>query len=314
MTGGDLLQAVLTGLSIGAVYGLVGIGFVLVWSLTRVIPLAHGDVVVGSVLLAVAALLGRHPSAVPPSLLRSVLLVLATVAVGVLLSVGVYVAAVRPFLDPRTGSADVVGWAAGGVTAALVIRAAVTLALPAAAYAVPDPLHLDSLTSSGSLRLPGDTSLPVRVLPVLAIAVVVAVLTDLVLRRTRWGRAVRAVAEDRAGAALCGLSAERIVIGAFALAGGLAAIAGILDAPAQAVSADSGPLLGLAGGAAALLAGMASARGAMLGGLAIGVVQQVVAASSDAASSWATLLPLLVLVAALVVRPLGRRRGEPAMP
>ena len=59
MTGGVLLQAVISGLSVGAVYGLVGLGFTLVWSLTRVLALAHGDVVVASVLIAVLAVIGR---------------------------------------------------------------------------------------------------------------------------------------------------------------------------------------------------------------------------------------------------------------
>ena len=75
MTGGVFLQAVISGLSIGAVYGLVGLGFTLVWSLTRVLALAHGDVVVASVLVAVLAVVGRTPVASSPDAWHSVLLV-----------------------------------------------------------------------------------------------------------------------------------------------------------------------------------------------------------------------------------------------
>src|SRR3954453_5110629 len=140
MSGGVLLQALVSGLSVGAVYGLVGVGFTLVWSLTRVLALAHGDIVVGSVLLAVLAVVGRTPVALSPGVGHSVALVVLTLAIGLALSVLSYVVAVRPFLDRRHRSEDVMGWVAGGVTAGLVIRTSVALALPPAPYARPDPV------------------------------------------------------------------------------------------------------------------------------------------------------------------------------
>src|SRR3954463_6790051 len=99
LSGALLLQAVLSGLSIGAVYALVAIGFTLVWSLTRVLALAHGDIVVGSVLIAVLAVLGRTPVALSPDAVHSLGLVLLTLVAGVVLAVTSYVVAVRPFLD-----------------------------------------------------------------------------------------------------------------------------------------------------------------------------------------------------------------------
>src|SRR4051794_32710930 len=99
MSGGVLLQALVSGLSVGAVYGLVGVGFTLVWSLTRVLALAHGDVVVGSVLVAVLCVVGRTPVALSPDVGHSLALVALTLLAGVALSVLCYVAAVRPFLD-----------------------------------------------------------------------------------------------------------------------------------------------------------------------------------------------------------------------
>lgn len=310
---GVVLQAVISGLSVGAVYGLVGLGFTLVWSLTRVLALAHGDVVVASVLIAVLAVVGRTPVASSPGVGHSLLLVVLTLVAGVVLAVVSYVVVVRPFLDRRHRSADVLGWVAGTVTAGLVIRTALGLALPAAAYAVPDPLHLDGLTSSGVVDLPGGTTVTVRTFAVFAVAVVVAIATDHFIRRSRLGRGMRAVADDVDAASLCGVNVERVVVAAFVLAGLLAAVAALLDSPAHAVAVDSGALLGLAGAAAALLGGLGSPRGALLGGLALGVAQQLVASSDHLGASWATTLPLAVLVAVVAVRPEGLGTGRRAV-
>ena len=310
MTGGVFLQAVISGLSVGAVYGLVALGFTLVWSLTRVLALAHGDLVVGSVLVTVLIVVGRTPVASSPGVGRSLLLVGLALAAGVLLAVASYAVAVRPFLDRSHRSEDVLGWVAGTVTTGLVIRTALGLALPAAAYAVPDPLHLDGLTSSGVVDLPGGTTVTVRSFAVFGVAVVVAIAVDRFISSSRTGRGMRAVADDVDAAALCGVNVERVVIAAFALAGVLAAVAALLDSPAHSVAVDSGALLGLAGAAAALLGRLGSPRGALLGGLALGVAQQLVAASDHLGASWATTLPLAVLVAVVAVRPGGLGAGQ----
>jgi branched-subunit amino acid ABC-type transport system permease component len=307
MSGGVLLQAVVSGLALGAVYGVVAIGFTVVWSLTRVLALAHGDTVVAAVLVAVIVVVGRTPVAGSTSAGASIALVLLALAVGVLLSLAAYAVAVRPFLDAAHRSADVTGWVAGTVTAGLVIRTALALALPAAAYAVPDPLHLDDLTDSGALSLPGGGTVSVRALPVLGIALAVSVAAGWFLRASRAGRGMRAVADDVDAAALCGVPVERAVVTAFALAGLLAGVAGLLEAPGRSVAVDSGVLLGLAGAAAALLGRLGSPSGAIAGGLALGVAQQVVAATDSLGAAWGPLVPLLALVVVVAARPEGLR-------
>jgi branched-chain amino acid transport system permease protein len=310
MSGGVLLQAVVSGLSVGAVYGLVGLGFTLVWSLTRVLALAHGDIVVGSVLIAVLVVVGRTPVALSPGVGQSVGLVLLALAAGVLLSLASYAVAVRPFLDLGHRSEDVLGWVAGGVTAGLVVRTGLALALPAAAYAVPDPLHLDGFTASGSVGLPGGGSVTVRSFAVLAVALVVAAAADWFVRASRVGRGMRAVADDVDAATLCGVPVGRVVLTAFGLAGLLAAVAGLLDAPGRSVAVDSGVVLGLAGAAAALLGRLGSPRGAVVGGLALGVGQQLVGAWSHLGAAWASIVPLAALVVVLAARPAGLRGGR----
>ena len=312
MSGGVLLQAMVSGLAIGAVYGVVALGFTIVWSLTRVLALAHGDTVVAAALVAVLVVVGRTPVAMSASFGSSIVMVVLALAAGVALSLLVYVVAVRPFLDAARRSADVTGWVAGTVTAGLVIRTGLALALPAAAYAVPDPLHLDELTASGVLQLPGGGTVAVRALPVLGIALAVAVAADWFIRSSRTGRGMRAVADDVDAAVLSGVPVERVVVVAFAAAGLLAGVAGLLDAPGRSVSVDSGVLLGLAGAAAALLGRLGSPRGAVAGGLALGVLQQLVGAVEHLGAAWVPLVPLLVLLVVLAVRPEGLRAGRTA--
>lgn len=305
MSGGVALQALVTGLALGAIYGLVGLGFSVLWSLTRVIAFAHGDLVIGSVMLAVLAVIGTTPVAISPDVVHSIALVVLTLALGLALSVASYAVAIRPFLGRGHRGEDLLGWVAGGVTAGLVVRTALGVALPAAAYAVPDPLHLNDLTASGVVSLPGGGTVGVRVFPALAIAVLVAVAVDRLLVLSTTGRAIRSIADDPDAAALCGVPIERTVVIAFAAAGLLAAVAALLYAPAGAVGVDRGVVLGLDGAAAAMLGRLGAPRDAVVGGVVLGVVQQLTQVTSHLGAAWSELLPLMVLVVVLAVRPDG---------
>jgi branched-chain amino acid transport system permease protein len=306
---GVLLQAALSGLSAGSVLGLVALGFTLVAGTVRVLHLAHGDVVVAAVFTAVLGVLGSTPVAVALAPGPAVAFVVLVLAAGALLSAAVALLAVRPHLpDAATGrSEDVLGWVAGGVAAGLLLREGLGLLLPQQGYAVPDPLRLDALTASGVLALPGGQVLPARVPAVLGLALLAGLLTERLLVRSQFGRALRAVADDPDAAALCGVPARRVVLQSFVLAGLLAGFAGLLDAPGRAsLSVDDGVVLGLAGIAAALLGGLGSPRGALLGGLGLGLLQSLVVTALGARFS--DLVPLALLVVLLAVRPEGLRR------
>ena len=90
----------MTGLATGAAYGLIALGFTLVHRLTRVLALAHGDVVIGAVFVAVLAVIGTTPVAAPLGAGSALALLVVALAAGAALSVAVYVVALRPFL-PR---------------------------------------------------------------------------------------------------------------------------------------------------------------------------------------------------------------------
>lgn len=303
MDAGVLLQAVLTGLSSGAVLGLVALGFTLVAGTVRVLHLAHGDVVVAAVLTAVLVVLGNAPVATVLGPAPAVAFLLLALGAGAGLSVGVAALAVRPWLADavRGRPGDPLGWLAGTVAAGLVLRELLGLLLPGQGYAVPDPLRLSSLAPDGVVRLPLGVVLDARVPAVLLLALALGVAVERTVVRTRLGRGMRALAEDADAAVLCGVPARRVVLLSFAVAGLLAGAAGVLDAPGGAVAVDDGVVLGLSGAAAALLGGLGDLRGALLGGLALGVLTQLVVAL--AGPGWSDVVPLGALVVLLAVQP-----------
>lgn len=291
------LQALVAGLAVGAAYGLVGFGFTLVYRLVRVLNLAHGDLVVGSVFTAVLVVVGSTPVALQPSVPGSVALVVVAVVAGAVLSGATYLGVIRPYVG-----LDVTGWAVGAIAAGLLVRTVLGLALPAQAYAVPDPLRL-----SGVVSLPGGTTVPVRLLGAAAVGVAIGLLADRYVVRSRAGRGMRAVADDPDAATLVGVPVDRVRLGAFALAGALAGLAGLLYAPGRALALDAGVILGLKGVAAALIGGLGSVRGALLGGLALGVLEQAAVAAPALGAAYADVLPLALLVVVLALRPEGLR-------
>jgi branched-chain amino acid transport system permease protein len=260
------------------------------------------------VLIGVLGLLGRTPVATALDVPRSIAFVALVLAAGALLAAAVAVLVVRPALpdQARGRRGDLLGWVAGGVAAGLLVRAVLGLLLPQQGYAVPDPLRLSSLSGDGVLQLPGDSTLPARVIGVLAIGVLVGLAAEAYLNRSRLGHALRAVADDPDAALLCGVDVRRVVLLAFVAAGLLAGVAGLLDAPGRAVSVDDGVVLGLEGVAAALLGRLGSLRGALVGGLAVGLVQSVAVWAGGAAMQ--DVAPLTLLVVLLALRPQGVSR------
>ena len=293
MSGAVAVQALVTGAATGATYGLIALGFSLVHRLTGVIAFAHGDVVVGAVFVAVLAVVGTAPIATTPGVGTVIALLVVTLVAGAALSAGVYVLAVRPFL-PR---ADVVGWGAGGLAAGLLVRELLGLPFSQQAYALPDPLG-----SAGVLSLGGGITVPVRALEVLAIGLAVGVAVERALALTGAGALVRAVSEDRLAASLLGVPCERVILAAFALAGALAGLAGLLVAPASPIGLDDGVLLGLKGITAALLFRLGSLRLALLGGLVLGVLEAFIVAWTALGARWAEVIPLALLAVLAAAR------------
>lgn len=287
--------------------------------MSGVLNFALGDLVSLPVFVFLFALGGGGAVAVagasPPAVaVAAVAAALVTVAAALaLLRFGV-----APFLARRS----TLGWIAATAAGGILIQALIAVRFTAESYSVPDLIPVSRLGRDGVIDLPGGGVLELRLVVVLAVALTLAVAFDSWSSRSTTGRAMRAAADAPDAARLCGISPERLQLVAWGLAGALAVASGLLIAPSRPVTVALGVIIGLKGVAAAVLGRLGSARGAVVGGLSLGVAESVLTSVSLPAMSLGALrLPqlgpaggaqdvvaLLALVVLLAVVP-GRLGG-----
>jgi branched-chain amino acid transport system permease protein len=274
-------QTVIGGISLGAVYALIALGFSLVYRTMGLVNFAHGNVVtVGAYLASTFYLSTRLPFA-----LAMVAAILVTGVIGLVIE-----RVLRP-LENRDFDLMLIGTIGFGI----VLDALIIMIWGATGRAVPSPVPSAPLVFLG---------LRVRTydLVVLAIAAVATVLLVLFLSRTKRGTAMQAVAMDHEAATAVGIHVGRSNAIAFMIGAGLAALAGGLIGPLLYVSPALGGALGIKGFAAAILGGFGSIPGAIVGGLAIGILDSYSAGHFQGYSELVTFLVFTVLV---MVRPTG---------
>jgi branched-chain amino acid transport system permease protein len=247
-----LMQYLASGLVVGGVYALIGLGFVTAYSVTRIINFAQGEfVMLGALLMVSASRLGL------PLPLALAATVGAVAALGALLQRG----AIQPIrgASPLTVLIVTIG-------ASIAIRGVALVAWGT------DPFALPAFSPGPPLVVLG--AVVVRQgLWVLAVAAAVFALLWLFFTRTYAGSAVRACAGNPRGARLMGIRVHRVGMLAFALSGALGAVAGAVIAPITYATYDMGLMLGLKGFVAAVLGGLVSPAGAILGGFLLGVLE-----------------------------------------
>lgn len=277
----DLLQLLFAGLSQGAVYALIAIGFVAIFTVSGVINLAQGEFAALAGLVAISA----RASGLP--LVVAVVLAVVTVAV---------VAGVmeRLTIAPVKSMTTLVS---------LILTLGVSTALKALMLLVygPNAEGLQAITP-GSVTVVG-VSIRYQDLWILAVAALVSLAVYWFYDRTLTGKALRACAEQPVAARLVGISLGRASLLSFVIAGSVGAVAGVLASPVYFTSWESGLILGLKGFVAATLGGLVSVRGAVLGGLVLGVLETLTAGYISTGLRDAVAFLLLIVV--LVVRPNG---------
>jgi branched-chain amino acid transport system permease protein len=274
----EFLQFAFSGLTVGAVYALVALGFTLIYNACDVINFAQGEfVMLGGMTTVFLGLAGV------PLPLAAVLAIIFTLIVGLALH--------RFAIEPARGS---------GAVVLIIITIGASIFLRGAAQVVFDKrFHsLPPFLPGDAIRLGGATILP-QSLVVLAGAVVVVVLLWAFIERTLLGKAMVATAANEIAARLVGIDTRRIVGLSFAISAAMGAVAGILITPITLTSYDVGTLLALKGFAAAMLGGMGSGVGAVIGGLLLGLLEAFAAGylSSQYKDAVAFLLILIVLLA-----------------
>jgi branched-chain amino acid transport system permease protein len=266
-----ILQAVLSGLALGGVYAIVALGFHITHTTTKTFNFGQGEFLMAGAFAAVSGVLLLSGKGVTGSLEPSDVtlltylggLVLSVVALGVL-GVLLYYTAVRPFVG--LGG---LAWVMSTIGFGIIIQNVALAVWGPSSMVLPSPLGSDVI------RIGGAGILPQEIL-VLVASVVVMFALDLLGRKTIVGKAVRAVAQSTSAATLMGINVSAIVVLAFVVSSSLAGLAGLLIAPITTASVYMGLALALKAFSAAIVGGMSNARGCMLGGFLLGLMESLV--------------------------------------
>ena len=265
------LQILAGGFAAGAVYGLVAVGHSLVFRLTGVVHFAFGELIALGVFVTLFVAAGSGPvSQTSVGGGRFLLALVVGLLVTAAASVGAYFLAIEPY----RARGSVIGWVGASLAVAFTIRTLLVVFFDRPAYVFPDPIPFRRLGDDGVWHLGGAT-IQVRSIFVAAAALVLAALGMRLLQRTRFGRALEAIAQDFDAAVIVGLPVSLLVGLAFALAGVGASLAAVLAAPSTAFDVDAAARYGLYGLVAAVVAWF-DARQALFAGIALGLIQSTV--------------------------------------
>lgn len=278
----ELLQYLLSGVTVGAVYALVALGFTLIYNASDVVNFAQGEfVMLGGMITFFAWQAGI------PLPLAALLAILAAATIGVLLN--------KLAIEPARGAP---------VASLIIITIGASIFLRGSAQLVFDKqLHrFPSFSGDDPLRIFGATMLP-QGLWVIAGAVAVFLALWLFFARTLTGKAVLATANNRIAASLVGINPNHMMTLSFAVSAAIGALAGVLVTPITLTSYDLGVAMALKGFAAAMLGGMGVPAGALVGGLLLGLIEALTAGYISSVYKDAVAFVLILVI--LFARPQG---------
>jgi branched-chain amino acid transport system permease protein len=280
----DIVQLFVAGLATGAIYALVAIGFTLLWQTSQTINFAQGEFVM---LPAFFVLIGMKHFGLAfwPAVAAGA--IVAVIVLGFLFK--------RLVVDPmiRHGVLPLV---IATIGLAILMKETVREFYGADAQPFPPLAAATNVTVLGA-------TFAVQSLVVLAIGVVAVVMLQLFLNGTRTGRCMQATAQNPTLARLLGIPVERMILLTFLINGALVTLASVLITPIYLAKFTNGEWLGLYAFIAAIIGGFNQVRGAIVGGLLLGVVDNFAAAYIS--SQYRMALPLLVLIVVILFRPQG---------
>ena len=278
----QLLQYLITGISVGMVYGLVGLGLTIVYNATGIINFAQGEFAMLGGMVAVVL----HAAGMP--LWATVILAVAAVTV---IALGVERLAVYP-LRGRPIMTIIIAT----IGASLVLQGGAKLVWGAQAVKLP------SFSGDTPIRL-GSAGVDPQRIWMVGLAALAVLLVQLFFSYTLVGKAMRASALSRSAARLCGISSDGMVRLAFAMSGALVALGGAVVTPVELMRYSQGAQYTLTGFLAAVVGGLGSGMGAVVGGVALGTVESL--AKGYISSGWSKAIALGVARALLWLRPQG---------
>ena len=280
----DFLQLVISGLATGAIYALAAIGFTLLWQTTQTINFAQGEFMMLPAFFALAAM--RWAGA--PFWLACIVAVIAAV-----LFLGV--AYKKVIIDPLRGQ-PVLAVVISTLALAIFLKDGVKDVYSAEAQSFPTILP-DTMLSFGGVNV------SLAQIGVLIVATGTILLLSWFLNQTRTGRQMQATAQNPTVARILGINIERMILYTFLINGALAGMASLLISPIYLAKFSNGEVLGMAAFVAAIVGGFNQVRGAIVGGLVIGVVDNLAAAYVS--TQYRQAVPLFLLVLIILFRPQG---------
>jgi len=291
------LQELVNGITTGALYALVALGFSMVYGVLKLLNFAHGDLyMIGAYIgfFVIQWFGGSTALTIPVPLLLVIMFVLAAGLVGGL-GVAIERFAYRPLRDaPRIAPLIT----AIGISFFLENSALLLFGAQPRIYNTPNFISLSSGIQIGSVTIDS-----VQIL-VLVLGLVLMVGLQQVVNRTRLGKQMRAVAADREAAEMMGINVNFTISATFFLGSALAGIAGVMGGLLfNQVTATIGFIVGLKAFTASVVGGIGSLPGAMLGGLLIGVAESFI--TGYISSTYTNLLVFALLIVVLLVRPSG---------
>ena len=283
----QLTQFLLSGLTVGAIYALVALGFTIIHNASHVINFAQGEfVMIGG--MATASFLGAG--------LPLALAALAAVALATLIGLALE----RFAVEPARG-ASVVTLIIITIGAAILLRGLATIVWDKRIHALP------AFSGEQPLAIAGASIVPQSLWVIGVTALIVASLWWF-FNRTLTGKAILAVSHNPLAAQLMGISVRRVLLVSFGLSAALGALAGILIAPITFTAWDVGVMLGLKGFAAAILGGMGSGPGAVAGGLTLGLLESL--GAGYVSSAYKDAIAFVVMLVVLMFMPGGLLGGR----
>jgi branched-chain amino acid transport system permease protein len=280
-----IVSALISGLGLGSMYGLMALGFHLTYAVSGTVNFAQGS----SMMLGAVVAFALTKTLGWPLSLAILAALLVCAAYGLL----VERLAVRPFASRNSDS-----WLMATVALGIVLDNLVMFSFGKEPRSLPSPLAQTPL-AIGELGL---GIYPLQLLiPLVGLGLAAAI--HFVSRRTRWGTALLAVVQNRDAARLMGIPIRRVIAVSYALSTLLAGIAGVLIAPLSNVSVEMGTLFGLKAFAVAILGGITSAWGVMFAGLIFGAAESLVTATMG--SGYTQIITFSLVIVLLAIKPNG---------
>lgn len=287
----NFIETLINGLSMGSTYAMIALGYTMVYGIAKMLNFAHGDIImVGGYMIFVTLTATGNP----------LLGLLVAVICCVFLGVGIEKVAYKPL---RGASPLAVLITAIGVSYLLQSLAQIIFGT------APKMVNVADL---GNLNVAGLT-IPVYTLVTLGCSMVIMLILTLFVKYTRIGRAMIAVSEDRGAAQLMGINVNGIIMITFAIGSALAAFAGLfMLMKSPSLTNTLGAMPGIKAFTAAVIGGIGSIPGAMLGGILMGVVEAI-SLTIPAIAPYTDAIEFIILIIILLVRPtgiLGKKRRE----